>query len=140
MQIGSGVAPAILESEPRALEAPEILDGERLDVHGRRDQLYDKALRYTRIMWSFGLLAVFCAAAAAAPVNATPEVYRARRVALEKSLPEGLIVLFGRSERDSDDLRSGFFQEPNFFYLTGWLEPGAVLVLAPLPADTNAPG
>src|SRR5439155_18410139 len=28
-------------------------------------------------------------------------------------------------------LRSGFFQEPNFYYLTGWNQPGAVLVLEP---------
>src|SRR5262249_29372229 len=28
------------------------------------------------------------------------------------------------------DLRSGFFQEPNFFYLTGWTEPGAILMLS----------
>src|SRR5207247_3727213 len=50
---------------------------------------------------------------------------------LRKALPNGVIVLFGRAETDSDDLRSGFFQEPNFYYLTGWNQPGAVLVLEP---------
>jgi Xaa-Pro aminopeptidase len=57
--------------------------------------------------------------------------YASRRAELRKALPDSVIVLFGRAESDSDDLRSGFFQEPNFYYLTGWLEPGAVLVLEP---------
>ena len=64
--------------------------------------------------------------------------YRARRVELRKSLRDGVIVLFGRAEQD-EDLRTGFFQESNFYYLTGWREPGAILVLAPLPEDAQAP-
>lgn len=66
--------------------------------------------------------------------------YRERRAELRKKLPDGLIVLFGRKESAEDDLRTGFFQEPNFFYLTGWNEPGAVLILAPLPENSSAPG
>ncbi len=58
---------------------------------------------------------------------------------LRKSLRDGVIVLFGRGEQD-EDLRTGFFQESNFYYLTGWQEPGAILVLAPLPDDAQAPG
>jgi Xaa-Pro aminopeptidase len=46
-------------------------------------------------------------------------------------LPDSVVVLIGRTEKESDDLRSGFFQEPNFFYLTGWTEPGAALLLTP---------
>jgi Xaa-Pro aminopeptidase len=40
-------------------------------------------------------------------------------------------MLFGATEKDHGDLRSPFFQEPNFYYLTGWNEPGAILVLTP---------
>lgn len=65
--------------------------------------------------------------------------YRARRVELRKALRDGVIVLFGRGEQD-EDLRTGFFQESNFYYLTGWQEPGAILLLAPLPDDAQAPG
>jgi Xaa-Pro aminopeptidase len=55
--------------------------------------------------------------------------YATRRAELRKVLADGVTVLLGRTEKDSDDLRSGFFQEPNFFYLTGWTEPGAALLL-----------
>jgi Xaa-Pro aminopeptidase len=65
--------------------------------------------------------------------------YRARRIELRKSLRDGVIVLFGRGEQD-EDLRTGFFQESNFYYLTGWQEPDAILLLAPLPDDAQAPG
>src|SRR5215472_17687945 len=57
--------------------------------------------------------------------------YQHRRDQLRKKLKNGVTVLFGRSAHDSSDLRSGFFQEPNFYYLTGWMEPGAILLLAP---------
>jgi Xaa-Pro aminopeptidase len=58
-------------------------------------------------------------------------VYLSRRAELRKALPNGIVVLFGRAETDSDDLRSGFYQEPNFYYLTGWNQPGAILLLEP---------
>ncbi len=60
--------------------------------------------------------------------------YRARREALRKSLAGSVAVLFGESEKEEDELRSGFAQEANFLYLTGWKEPGAILLLGP-PAD-----
>jgi len=67
------------------------------------------------------------------------EQYRSRRADLRKALAAGITVLFGRTESE-EDLRAGFFQEPNFYYLTGWQEPGAILLLAPLPEDAKAPG
>ena len=57
--------------------------------------------------------------------------HQGRRAELRKALPNGVTVLFGAAEKDSDPLRGGFFQEPNFFYLTGWREPGAILILTP---------
>jgi Xaa-Pro aminopeptidase len=79
-----------------------------------------------RFLW------LFCAILAAqAPVAAAgPEEYRARRVELSKKLHDGVLALFGRTEKGEQDLRTGFIQEPNFYYLTGWQEPGAVLLLA----------
>jgi Xaa-Pro aminopeptidase len=52
------------------------------------------------------------------------EEYQARRAQLRKSL-DGVLVLFARAD---DDLRD-YVQEPNFLYLTGWRDPGAVLMM-----------
>jgi Xaa-Pro aminopeptidase len=68
------------------------------------------------------------------------EQYRSRRADLRKALGEGVTVLFGRTEDREEDLRTGFFQESNFLYLTGWREPGAILLLAPAPEDPKSPG
>ena len=57
--------------------------------------------------------------------------YQSRRAELRKALPNGIVVLFGRTEADIADLRTGFYQEPNFYYLTGWNQPSAVLMLNP---------
>jgi Xaa-Pro aminopeptidase len=80
-------------------------------------------------MRRFGCLFVFALSCAwPAPPHAE---YAARRAELRKSLTGGVTVLVGRTENDGDDLRTGFFQEPNFYYLTGWAEPGAALILTP---------
>jgi len=57
--------------------------------------------------------------------------FPARRAALAKSLNDGAIVLFAHTEKETDDDRTGFHQEPNFYYLSGWQEPGAILLVAP---------
>src|SRR5439155_7138041 len=56
------------------------------------------------------------------------EEYQKRRADLRKSL-NGVMVLFGGVE--AEDLHTGFFQDTNFLYLSGWREPGAVMVLTP---------
>jgi Xaa-Pro aminopeptidase len=48
--------------------------------------------------------------------------YRTRRVAAQKALGDGALALFGRE---------GEAQEPNFYYLTGWREADAILLLTP---------
>jgi Xaa-Pro aminopeptidase len=52
--------------------------------------------------------------------------YKARRAGLRKSL-DGVMVLFGAQE--PEDLHVSFFQESNFLYLSGWRQPGAVMML-----------
>ena len=56
----------------------------------------------------------------------SPREYQDRRAELRKSL-DGVMVLFGAEE--PDDLHTRFFQETNFLYLSGWREPGAVMLL-----------
>ncbi len=63
----------------------------------------------------------------AAP-GASTEEYRTRREALREQFRNGVVILMGAREAG---LREPFFQEPNFYYLTGWTEPGAILVIAP---------
>jgi len=62
----------------------------------------------------------------------SPE-YAARRDKLRASLKKEVVVLFGA--RENDDLHYSFFQDPNFFYLSGWEEPGAILMIAPQDGD-----
>ena len=52
--------------------------------------------------------------------------YKSRRAELRKSL-DGVMILFGADE--PEDLHNAFFQESNFLYLSGWREPGAVMML-----------
>jgi Xaa-Pro aminopeptidase len=65
-----------------------------------------------------------------APAAVSPE-FAQRREKLRRDIPNGVLVLFGAKE--SDDLHYGFFQDTNFYYLTGWEEPGAILVMTPEP-------
>jgi Xaa-Pro aminopeptidase len=77
------------------------------------------------------LLAVFLASAALSANGPGLAEHAQRRAALRKSLPDAVIALAGGTEAERGDLRTGFFQESNFYYLTGWKEPGAMLLLAP---------
>jgi len=80
-----------------------------------------------RVVW----LLVLAATVAVAGEGITLGEYRGRREALRKEIKGGVILLVGAREGDHGDIRTGFFQEPNFRYLTGWVEPGAVLVITP---------
>jgi Xaa-Pro aminopeptidase len=79
------------------------------------------------------LLYLFCALLAARPGFAAPgpEEYRARRTEVAQKLRNGVLVLFGGTEKGEENIRTGFFQEPNFYYFTGWREPGAMLLVTP---------
>jgi Xaa-Pro aminopeptidase len=57
--------------------------------------------------------------------------YRLRRVALAKKLNGGVVVLFAATESEGPNAIYGFRQDNDFFYLTGWAEPGAAVVIAP---------
>jgi len=54
--------------------------------------------------------------------------YQARRANLRKAL-DGVVVLFGQTEGRDEVFRFG--QESNFYYLTGWMQPGARLLITP---------
>ena len=71
-------------------------------------------------------LAFVLTAAGLTAAGIAPREYQERRAELRKSL-DGVMVLFGAE--DPGDLHSSFFQESNFLYLSGWREPGAIMML-----------
>lgn len=56
--------------------------------------------------------------------------YKARREKLRTSV-DGPVVLFGYTSRQDTGEVAVFFQEENFYYLTGYSEPDAALLLIP---------
>lgn len=73
-----------------------------------------------------GLTVLAAVAAFAVTADISVSEHAARRAALRKVLPaQSVVALVGGTEGDHGDLRSTFFQEPNFLYFTGWREPEA---------------
>jgi Xaa-Pro aminopeptidase len=67
--------------------------------------------------------------------------YRARRKALAEKTDGGVVVLFAATEAEGPNAVYGFRQDNNFYYLTGWAEPGAALLIAPETKPTaTSPG
>ena len=78
------------------------------------------------------LLATLCLLLSAHALEMQPaSVYHARRVAFAGKLHGGFAVLFAGEEALVDF--SPYRQDPDFFYLTGWDEPGAALLVVAEP-------
>jgi Xaa-Pro aminopeptidase len=81
------------------------------------------------------LLAVFtiitiCAAVPASALDRQNNGdYRARRLALAKLMDGGALVVFAPTEAEGPNNLYGFRQEDDFYYLTGWPEPGAAILI-----------
>jgi Xaa-Pro aminopeptidase len=98
-----------------------------------------------RIPRSISVVALlFALLGAVAPLASSLEkqpasVYRARRVALGTKLHGGVAVLFAAEEAQLDLMP--YRQDEDFYYLTGWNEPGAALMIvgeAPQAAKDQA--
>jgi len=57
--------------------------------------------------------------------------YRARREALSKKTSGSGVLLFAPMEAEGPNAVYGFRQDDNFYYLSGWVEPGAALLIVP---------
>lgn len=55
--------------------------------------------------------------------------YKDRRAQLVSQMGDGAIVLFGYTEADTASSVTRFKQNEAFYYLTGWNEPGAMMLL-----------
>ena len=63
--------------------------------------------------------------------------YRARRQALAAKTNGGVVLLFASAEAEGPNAVYGYRPEDNFYYLSGWPEPGAALLIAP-PAEKQS--
>src|SRR5712692_1638418 len=59
--------------------------------------------------------------------------YRARRQALASKIKNGVVLLFAPNEAEGPNDLYGYRPDDNFFYLSGWSEPGAALLIAASP-------
>jgi len=59
--------------------------------------------------------------------------YHSRRERLAQKLGNGVLVFFAGTEAEGQNAVHGFRQNDDFFYLTGWREPGAAIVIAASP-------
>jgi Xaa-Pro aminopeptidase len=78
-----------------------------------------------RLLW-FLLITALLASATERQNNTD---YHARRVALAKVMDKGTLVLFAPTEAEGPNDLYGFRQDDNFYYLTGWSEPGAAVLI-----------
>jgi len=65
--------------------------------------------------------------------------YHARRAEVVRRIGNDVVVLFGDNERDIAASVTGFRQNEEFYYLTGWHEPGASMLLIPKEASAGEP-
>src|SRR5512147_1712537 len=78
------------------------------------------------------LVIVLLIATVAFAVERQPNAdYRARREALAKRAGSSVILVFAGIEKGAVEELTGFRQDENFYYLTGVLEPGAAVLIAP---------
>src|SRR5947207_13196795 len=59
--------------------------------------------------------------------------YHARRQALASKIKNGVVLLFAPNEAEGPNDLYGYRPDDNFFYLSGWPEPGAALLIAASP-------
>jgi Xaa-Pro aminopeptidase len=59
--------------------------------------------------------------------------YHARRLALAGKMKNGVALLFAPNEAEGPNDLHGYRPDDNFFYVSGWAEPGAALLIATSP-------
>jgi Xaa-Pro aminopeptidase len=82
------------------------------------------------------IFAILAAQLTTALESAPKAVYRQRRVALSEKLHPQCALVFAASE---NDYHAPFRQDNDFYYLTGWNQPGAVLLIVAARPEINRP-
>ncbi len=87
-----------------------------------------------------GLAALFLSTLSSALDRQPSSDYHARREKLAAKLNGGVALVFAPGEAEGPNDLYGYRPDNNFYYLTGWSEPGAALLVASsLDAKENAP-
>jgi Xaa-Pro aminopeptidase len=108
----------------------------RLTLAARSPTL--KAMRrFLRFSCVAAVLAISLAPLAHSLEKQPASVYHARRVALATKLHGGVAVLFAAEEPQLDFMP--YRQDADFYYLTGWNEPGAALLVVGDAAQAQTP-
>jgi Xaa-Pro aminopeptidase len=94
-------------------------------------------MKFLRTVAVFLLAAPMAVPALMALEKQPAATYHARRVALAEKLHGGAAVLFAAKEPVLDFMP--YRQDSDFYYLTGWTEPGAALVVVAASADAGSP-
>jgi Xaa-Pro aminopeptidase len=88
---------------------------------------------------AFAFLAVLAVTSMSGALEKQPaSVYHARRVALAGKLQGGVAILFAAEEAQLDLMP--YRQDEDFYYLTGWNEPGAALLIVAEPESSPDTG
>lgn len=75
---------------------------------------------------------VICATCTAWGLERQPNAdYHARREALSKKANGAAVLMFAPMEAEGPNAVYGFRQDDNFFYVSGWVEPGAAVLIVP---------
>ena len=96
-------------------------------------------------MGKFSALGVFCSiftiSLLASALERQPSSdYRVRREKLASKLDGGVALVFAPPEAEGPNAIYGYRPDDNFYYLTGWPEPGAALLVVPSrEAKDNSP-
>src|ERR1700685_1822038 len=97
-------------------------------------------MKLRKIARRFGLLLLILACASAliqARFRQPNAEYQERRAKL-RTVINGPVVIFGYTSRQDTGEVAVFFQEENFYYLTGHSEPDAALLLIPDSPDAKS--
>jgi Xaa-Pro aminopeptidase len=95
---------------------------------------FNRLLRFLCVVLELGMVLLAALPLAAWEREPLP-VFHERRLRLAKQTGgDGVIVLFGYREQDVGISTTPFRQNENFYYLTGWTDPDAMLLLVPKAA------
>lgn len=82
------------------------------------------------------LFLLFCQATWALDRQSNSD-YRMRRQSLASKASGGAVLLFAANEAEGPNDLYGYRPDDSFFYLSGWSEPGAALLIMPAAATTG---